>query len=224
VRQHPVGRYRTRTYRAQPGFKTLTKPSRSSQQRHAAALKQEVRARRGVPQGALIFALNPKIRGWTLYYRGAAAKRVFARQDAQVYSILRAWARRRHPGKSESWRYRRYWLKGEQARFSDGRSILLRHDAQPIQRHIKVRGTKSPYDGDWVYWSARLGRHPAIVPRVARLLKQQQGRCDYCALYFTTEDVLEVHHRDGNHANDNPTNLALLHGACHDLVHARRYA
>ncbi|MBA3531517.1 MAG: hypothetical protein H0T73_06295, partial [Ardenticatenales bacterium] len=54
-------------------------------------------------------------------------------------------------------------------------------DAQPIQRHIKVRSTKSPYDGDWLYWSTRLGRHPAIGPRVARLLKQQQGRCAYCA-------------------------------------------
>ena len=32
-------------------------------------------------------------------------------------------------------------------------------------------------------------------------------------------DVLEVHHRDGNPANQTYQNLALLHGHCHDFVH-----
>ncbi|MDH4138369.1 MAG: hypothetical protein OEW09_16875 [Anaerolineae bacterium] len=34
---------------------------------------------RGAPQAALIAKLNPKIRGWTLYYQSCVAKRVFAR-------------------------------------------------------------------------------------------------------------------------------------------------
>ncbi len=139
-----------------------------------------MRQQRGAPQSGVIADLNPKIRGWTLYYRNVVAKRSFTRQDAQLYRVLRGWARRRHPRKTKRWQFRRYWRKVENRTcFTDGQYILAHHAAQPIQRHIKVRGTKSPYDGDRVYWSARLGRHPAIAPRVARLLKQQQGRCVY---------------------------------------------
>ncbi len=36
---------------------------------------------------------------------------------------------------------------------------------------------------------------------------------------FTAEDVMEVHHQDGNHRNNAYTNLALLHGHCRDAVH-----
>ncbi|MBD2347197.1 hypothetical protein H6G18_24150 [Anabaena subtropica FACHB-260] len=27
-------------------------------------------------------------------------------------------------------------------------------------RHIQVQGSRSPFDGDWVYWSSRMGKHP----------------------------------------------------------------
>jgi hypothetical protein len=43
-----------------------------------------------------------------------------------------------------------------------------------------------------------------------------------CGLRFATDDVLEVHHRDGNHANNTFDNLRLLHGRCHDFVHGQR--
>lgn len=33
-------------------------------------------------------------------------------------------------------------------------------------------------------------------------------------------DILEVHHRDRNRANNAYSNLALVHGHCHDLIHA----
>ncbi|HAK47472.1 MAG TPA: NADP-binding protein [Spirochaeta sp.] len=32
---------------------------------------------------------------------------------------------------------------------------LKRHDEVPVRRHIKVRSTKSPFDGDWRYWKSR---------------------------------------------------------------------
>jgi len=47
-------------------------------------------------------------------------------------------------------------------------------------------------------------------------------RCSQCGLRFTTEDVLEVHHGDGNHANNDPPNLVLLHAHCHDVAHSKR--
>jgi len=39
-----------------------------------------------------------------------------------------------------------------------------------------------------------------------------------------TEDLLEVHHRDGNHHDNTPANLVLLHGHCHDEVHRTKPA
>lgn len=32
---------------------------------------------------------------------------------------------------------------------------------------------------------------------------------------------MEVHHADGHHGNNQPSNLVLLHGHCHDRVHQR---
>lgn len=35
-------------------------------------------------------------------------------------------------------------------------------------------------------------------------------------------EVLEVHHVDKNHDNNDKTNLRLIHGHCHDNVHRNR--
>lgn len=93
-------------------------------------------------------------------------------------------------------------------RFSDGTSVLSFHQTTTVSRFVKVQNTRSPFDGDWVYWATRLGRDPAHPRRVTRLLKQQHGQCTHCGLHFTTDDVLEVHHHDGNHANNAFDNYA----------------
>ena len=86
-----------------------------------------------------------------------------------------------------------------------------------------MRSKASPFDGDWVYWEARSGRDPTKPKRVIRLLKQQHGRCARCGLCFMADDVMEVHHADGNHNNNCPANLVLLRAHCHDIVHGKRY-
>ena len=104
-----------------------------------------------------------------------------------------------------------------------GGARLACHAHTSIQRHVKVQGARSPYDGDWVYWSKRVGHHPDVPPRVARLLKQQQGRCRACGLYFTDGDKMEVDHilpkKDGG--RDARDNVQLLHRHCHDTKTAR---
>jgi RNA-directed DNA polymerase len=103
IRQHRVGRYKTRSYRAKAGFKTLIKPSKKSQQRHLAQLKQVIRDYRGSSQAGLIGKLNPIIRGWANYYRTCSAKQIFDRLSTQLYHKLRRWAAFRHPRKWPSW-------------------------------------------------------------------------------------------------------------------------
>ena len=134
--------------------------------------------------------------------RASVAKRAFSQLDHRVYDQLRHWAHFRHPHQSGGWRYWRYWKRPcDRIEFTDGTRTLEHHEDIRIVRHVKVPSDKSPYDGDWVYWGARLGRDPTQSPRVLRLLKEQPGRCGRCGLRLTTEDVLEVHHKDGHHNN-----------------------
>jgi RNA-directed DNA polymerase len=223
IRQFHVGKYRTYTFRGKPGFKTIIKPSPKAVRRHCDRLRDIIHRHRGAPQAALIRALNPVIHGWANYYQYCVAKRVFHTLDGIVYQQLRSWARYRHSSKGAKWRYQRYWrrIKGW-IRFSDGEYILGFHQTTWVKRFVKVRNVKSPYDGDWVYWSTRLGRDPSKPRRVTRLLKRQRGRCTHCGSCFTAEDVIEVHHHDGNHRSNAFGNLRLLHGHCHDIVHGTR--
>jgi RNA-directed DNA polymerase len=224
VQQHPVGKYHLRTFRGQPGFKTIISPAKKGQKRHTEKVGHIVHQYRAAPQRALITNLNPVIRGWTQYYRTCVAKQTFSKMDMLMYWKLMGWATHRHPERGGGWRHRRYWRRHRNRMvYSDGEHTLTHYAETIIRRHIKVRGNKSPYDGDWVYWGTRLGRDPTKPGRVIKLLKQQQGRCSSCGLHLTTEDVMEVHHRDGNHKNNRYANLTLLHGHCHDQAHGGLY-
>lgn len=83
---------------------------------------------------------------------------------------------------------------------------------------IKVQGGRSPFDGDWAYWSSRLGKHPELTTRVATLLKKQKGKCTYCGHYFKDGDVWEIDHilPRSQGGKDNLANIQLLHRHCHD--------
>jgi RNA-directed DNA polymerase len=223
IRQFPVGKTKSgRDSRGRlQGFKTIIRPSRTAIMNQRTKLGQTISRHNQAAQHRLIDALNARIRGWSNYYRHVSSAQVFGNLDHTLYMRLRAWALRRHPKKSKHWIMGKYWRvdEGQGWRFqppTEGRA-LTGHAKTPIHYHIKVRGTRSPYDGDWVYWSQRLGRHPMISPRVARLLKYQRGRCRACGLYFTEDDPIEVDHvtpisQGGKRRFDN---LQLLHRHCH---------
>jgi RNA-directed DNA polymerase len=223
VRQYRVGRYHTHTYRGRPGFKTLIKPSKKACQRHLQEMRKVIRQHEGAPQVALVKMLNPKIRGWAQYYKACVAKGTFTWMDKQLFHKLYRWACFRHPRKVGGWSYKRYWkCKGKRLNFGDGTAWLVKYADTPIKRHVKVRGDKSPYDGDWLYWVQRLGRDPTKPTQVVNLLKRQKSQCGLCGLYFGTEDVIEVHHWDRDRLNNRYVNLVLLHGHCHDEIHGKR--
>lgn len=223
IRHYRVGKYKTRTYQGYVDFKTLIKPSKTAINRHLTHLKQLIRDYRGASQAGLIGQLNPIIRGWANYYKTCSAKVTFNKMSAQLYHKLRRWAAFRHPRKWPKWCYRRYWKRLDGLiRFTDGEHYLFQYEQTKIRRHVKVIGSKSPFDGDWLYWAKRLQRHPLKPLRVVKLLKWQRGKCEDCGLPFTTEDVVEVHHLNGNHSDNRYANLSLLHGHCHDIAHATR--
>lgn len=175
-----------------------------------------IRQYRGAPRGALIRALLPKVKGWTSYYSHCIAKATFKRVDDHLHHKLMKWVRWRHQGSlwdAVAINFDHHW------RLKDGDYRLAHHAETPVRRHVKVKGNRSPFDGDWLYWATRLGRDPRWEPRVAALLKRQRGRCKHCFLLFTFDDVWEVHHKDGNRNNNLYQNFLLLRGHCHDAIH-----
>src|SRR4051794_5065378 len=77
--------------------KLLIRPAKTKVLAHLRAIKAYLDAKRQAPAGAVVRALAPVIRGWTLYYRHACSARTFSYADHRVWQMLWAWARRRHP-------------------------------------------------------------------------------------------------------------------------------
>ena len=220
IRQHKVGKYHSKQ-----GFKTIITPSKKKQKKHYDNISAVIEAHKAAPQSAVISRLNPIIRGWSNYYSTVVSKETFSKMDHLLYQKLEAWANRRHPNKGKTEVANKYWHSDGTRNWvfatKEGCIIstrLLSHADTPIVRHVKVKGESSPYDGNLVYWSTRMGNNPEIPTRVAKLLKVQKGKCSHCDLFFRENDVMEVDHiiPKSKGGKDEYKNLQLLHRHCHD--------
>jgi RNA-directed DNA polymerase len=225
IRQYPVGKTKTGSNpRGRPlGFKTIIKPSKESIKRHVRVLGSHVKNQIAGKQAGLIRGLNPVIRGWARYYSTVCSSDAFSKLGHILYQQLRSWARRRHPKKGMNWVVRKYWRVDEGRGWifqpRDNGAKLCRHSEISIERHVKVQGTRSPYNGDWVYWSKRLGQMPGVKKRVATLLKRQRGRCKWCGLLFRWDDLMEIDHIIPRKLGGKEAyyNMQLIHRHCHDI-------
>ncbi len=226
IRQYPVGKHHSgyNTHGQKLGFKTLIKPSKSKIALHVETLRETIKSYKTAPQQVLISKLNPIIRGWSNYYSTVASKQTFSSCENTMYAQLRAWARYR-TGKFDFNTLNKYWhyINEKQTFSMKGGMRLASHNDTSIVRHIKVKGGKSYFDGDVLYWSTRKGAHPELPNRVAMLLKKYKGRCTECGLMFVGDDLIEVDHTtpkmDGG--KDKFDNLQPLHRHCHDVKSAR---
>jgi RNA-directed DNA polymerase len=220
IQQFPIGKYHSKQ-----GFKTIITPSKQKQKVHYDQIARIIEAHKAAPQAALISRLNPIIRGWANYYATVVSKVAYSDIDDLMYQKLRTWAKRRHPNKNVEWVSKKYWhsLGGDNWVFAtrkEGTSPLrlLDHADTPIVRHVKVKCESSPYDGNLVYWSTRMGKNPEMPNRVSKLLKRQKGKCSHCGLFFRENDVMEIDHKipKSQGGKDSYENWQLLHRHCHD--------
>ncbi|MDV2997022.1 MAG: Group II intron-encoded protein LtrA [Chroococcidiopsis sp. SAG 2025] len=227
IRQFPAGKYRSSkdSQGNKSGYNTLIFPSKKSIKAHQEEIKRIVRKHGSSPQAKLIKDLNPVIRGWTSFYTTSDAKTAgeLSKQDYLLYLKLRRWAKRRCGNTSSG--SRKYWttIAGKNWAFvTKGKNDpqrLLRHSEFSCSstNYVKVKNDKSPYDGDSVYWSTRMGTHPQMPSRKAYLLKKQKGKCARCGLHFQEWDVFEVDHiiPRALGGKDEWKNRQLLHRHCH---------
>jgi RNA-directed DNA polymerase len=227
IRQYPVGKHNTgcNSIGEPLGFKTIIKPSEQKVKVHYNRITEVVDQYKTATQAALIAQLNPIVRGWANYYRTVVSQKMYSEIDNKVYWKLKSWAKRRHSDKSDSWIANKYWqtIGGNNWEFAtrqEGKNPvrLLRHAEIKSKKHVKVKGEASPYDGNLVYWSTRIGNNPEVPKNVATLLKSQKGKCAHCELHFTEQSVMEIDHiiPKSKGGKNEYKNMQLLHRHCHD--------
>ena len=146
--------------------------------------------------------LAPLVRGWRQYHK-------FCKMDGARNSLWHI-------------NHRAWKVFNKEAKLSRSSvTKLIKKAFPPVSysenKHINVRGNKSPYDGDLVYWSERNSKLYDDI--TSKVLKRQNHSCDSCALKFVGEERVHLHHVDGNHGNWKIKNLVAIHQSCHQYSH-----
>lgn len=162
IRQYRVGKTHSGKNSNQKllGFKTIIKPSKEARIRQIRKLKEILRSHITAPLKALISRANKTITGWTNFYSTVCAKTTFTNIDHVMYRQIWRMLDRKHKGRGKKWLAKRFLLKTGKWRLTtaDGIHQLRMHRDTPIRRHVKVKGIKSPYDGDSLYWTQRFDK------------------------------------------------------------------
>lgn len=149
--------------------KLLIKPSKDSTKRFLEEIRRVIKVNRTSKTSDLIGQLNPKIRGWSNYYRHVVAKEIFGYIDDCIYRAISQWTRRRHNKKNIAWMRKEYfhrhgmdnWVFFGTKIEEDGqkkRVDLFRASSIKIKRHVKVRQAARIYDPRYTKYFAQRKR------------------------------------------------------------------
>ncbi|TMD38484.1 MAG: hypothetical protein E6J04_01800 [Chloroflexi bacterium] len=223
-----------RKYQTGKRHKLLITPSKKNVKAFLEKIRAIVKANKALPAGKLIAKLNPIVRGWANYHRHIISNKAFNSVDAMIYQAIRRWVNRRHRGKSETWKTKKYFttIQGDNWVFfgttEEQTRYLIRATSVPIVRHVKIQGEANPYDLAWEsYFEKRLDVHIAATLKgkhwLLTLWKEQGGLCPICHQKITKITGWHSHHllwrsRGGS---DTAENRVLLHPTCHQRVHSQ---
>ncbi len=146
--------------------------------------------------------LAPIVRGWRNYHR-------YCKMDGSRNSLYYIQKRA----------YQVFNKESQQNRYSSKKLLDQAFPAVPYSENkfVNVKGDKSPYDGDLIYWSLRNSK--LYDGHTSFALKRQNHSCTACGLKFTSEEKVQLHHLDGNHDNWKQDNLVAIHKSCHQYTH-----
>jgi group II intron reverse transcriptase/maturase len=146
--------------------------------------------------------LAPVVRGWRNYHR-------YCKMDGSRFSL---WHIRNRA-------FKVFNKETKQNRESSKKLLDKSFPSVPYSenKHVKVKGNKSPFDGDILYWSERNSK--LYDGATSQALKRQDHSCGYCGLKLLSDEKVHLHHVDGNHNNNKKNNLLAIHESCHDYIH-----
>jgi len=188
-------------FKVQSNGKFISTPSEDNYRTFKAKVKHIVN---NSNYGAKVKAekLAPIIRGWRNYHR-------HCKMDGSRFSLWRISHR--------AWKV--FNKEAKQNRYTVTELIKKAFPAVPYSenKHVNVKGDKSPFDGNLTYWSKRNSKR--YDNATAKTLRKQNHTCGYCGYPFIGEERVHLHHIDGNHDNWKPKNLMAVHESCHDYIH-----
>ncbi len=146
--------------------------------------------------------LAPVVRGWRNYHR-------YCKMDGSRNSLVYI----------ETKAFRVFNKEKKQSRESSKRLLDKAFPSIPYSenKHVMVRGKKSPFDGDIIYWSERNSK--LYDGTTSQALNRQDHTCGHCGLKMLSDERVHLHHVDGNHNNWKKNNLLAIHESCHDYIH-----
>ncbi|MFI5774662.1 group II intron reverse transcriptase/maturase [Streptomyces sp. NPDC051658] len=171
--------------------KTLIKPSKEAVRQIIGAMRDVAGSMSQTRTEEVVRRLNPMIKGWSTYYRGAVSSEIFSSLDHYVWKRMWRWAVRRHPRKSKQWVLDKYWgqflypTRKDRWIFGDKETgkYLCKFAWTNIKRHIPVKGRSSKDDPSLEeYWASRTRKrvHPQVDGRNVYLAARQKGLCPLC--------------------------------------------
>jgi len=212
-------------------------PTRTSQARILSNIREVIQRNKAASSYHLITLLKPKVIGWGNSYRYCECQETFNRISHFTYQKLRAWAFRidkRHGRKTVKEKYfpsgKTYLFDGTEhvdnwtfcGKSKDKTGIVKENFLPKLswiksKKWVKVRGNKSPFDGDHIYWATRITTYRRLPIRTSKLLKKQKGICTLCRTRFQLDSAMEVDHiiPRALGGKDRYANLQLLHKHCH---------
>lgn len=217
-------------------YKVKITPSKKKCKTFLLSIRKVIQDHKTASSYQLIAILRPKIIGWANYFKYCECKQTFHKLTHQIFLKLRAWVFRRDTRNGRLEIKERYfpsnktyvfdgnthrdnWILNGTGKTKQGiRTNYLPHIVWVVsQKHVKVKGAASPYDGNAAYWGLRQAKYAGLSLREKVLLKRQGGNCNICKEKITTFSTTEVDHikPKSQGGKDHYNNLQLIHRYCH---------
>lgn len=226
-------------------FKCRASVSRKAKDKLCTKTHDVLTKGRSLSQAEIIKQLNPIITGWCNYYSKHECTTDFKNVEGRIFKQLQKWALRRGAPNLQGNKLLAQYFKVTEVKFRGkvhkgtqfccttknrtGTKDVTLYWVKPSfinsQRHIKVKGNKSPYDGDAAYWISRGSQLFPIKPSWKPLMIKQNWTCPLCGHGFKSFsiDTIERDHiiplsQGGSDANHN---IQLVHRSCHERKSAK---
>ncbi|WP_203368691.1 group II intron reverse transcriptase/maturase [Cysteiniphilum marinum] len=130
--------------------KLLIKPSKESVKNLLHSIRYKLKIGLHTSQEGIVNSLNPRIRGWSYYFRSVVSKETFSYVDGIICKKLIKWCKKKHPTKSYKWIKNKYfktigfrsWIFSPK---SSDLQIMLAAKV-PIKRHRLIMHNANIYD------------------------------------------------------------------------------